>query len=327
MLPAGRPLVVVVGSINVDLVVRVERLPATGETVMGGAFSRHHGGKSANQAVAAARMGADVRFVGAIGDDEAGDAARTAMGREGIDVSGLHIVEGMSTGVALIVVDRAGENQIAVASGANAALDGAWVTRALASLEPVTGASGPATGVMLLALEIGGEPLVAAVRRARELGLRLVVDPAPAGAIPAELLAARPIMVPNLGEAERLAGVSGKEQAARALEARTGAPVIVTLGEEGALVIDGGRATPVPGFGVRAIDATGAGDTVCGVLAAEMAGGRRLLDAVRTATAAAALSVTVAGAREGMPDRSAVKRFLASRAPGIRAGRSPRERA
>jgi ribokinase len=316
-LPPGRPLVVVVGSVNVDLVVRVRSLPGSGETVTGGVFSRHHGGKGANQAVAAARMGAEVRFVGAVGDDELGDTARTALIREGIDVSGLQVMPGVPTGVALIVVDSAGENQIAVASGANAALGAAWVARALNGLAPRPGA-------MLLTLEIGDEPLTEAARRAVEAGLRVVLAPAPARPVTPGLLAARPILVPNLGEAQALSGVEGAQEAGQALAGQTGAPVVVTLGREGALIVEGGRSVQVPGSAVRAVDATGAGDTVVGVVGAELAAGRPLDQAVRVAMAAAALSTTVPGAREGMPDRSAVEALMAPPERAIRADRRPR---
>ena len=314
---ADRPVVVVVGSVNVDLVVRVDRLPVAGETVNGGVFSRHHGGKSANQAVAAARMGAWVRFVGAIGDDEMGDSARAALVREGIDVSGVHVAAGAPTGVASIVVDAAGENQIAVASGANARLGATWVDQALAS-------QADAPGVVLLSLEVDDEPLLAAARHARAKGLRLIVNVAPARPVPQDLLEQASVIVANLGEAEQLSGTVGPEGPAIAIARATGAAVVVTLGSGGALIAQGDVIERVAGFQVDAIDATGAGDTVAGVIAAELAADRPLVAAVRMAMAAAALSVTVEGAREGMPDRRAVEAFAATAEGGIRSGRSPR---
>ncbi len=299
--------VAVVGSVNLDLVARVPRLPLAGETVTGGTFARHHGGKGANQAVAAARFGAAVRFVGAIGDDEMGAAARDALWVEGIDTSGLQVLRGSPTGVALIAVDASGENQIVVASGANARLSGGSVRRALAGvLRP--------PGVLLVNLEIADEPLLEAAALARVAGLAVVVNPAPARPLPDALLKIGPLLVLNEGEVEQLGQAGRVESSARVLAERTGAPVVVTLGPEGALLVDGRRAERMKGHRVDAVDSTGAGDTVCGVLAAELATGRAIGQAIETAMAAAALSVTIAGAREGMPSRSDVRAFLASRA-------------
>jgi ribokinase len=298
--------VVVVGSVNEDLVVRVERLPKPGETVSGGTFSRHHGGKGANQAVAAARFGASVRFVGAVGDDEMGAAARSALEAEGVDVSGLRVSRHSSTGVALITVDAHGENQIAVSPGANALLDAAAVRESLEGLlRP--------PGVLLVNLEISDEALLAAAASAHAAGFLVMVNPAPARRLPDALLDLRPMLVLNQGEAVRLADSGSVESAARSLARRTSAPVIVTHGPEGALMVDGALMTRFPGHQVEAVDTTGAGDTACGVLASEIAAGRSIDQAVRTAMAAAALSVMVAGAREGMPARADVDVFLAAR--------------
>ncbi len=295
-----------VGSVNEDLVVRVERLPKPGETVTGGTFSRHHGGKGANQAVTSARFGASVRFVGAVGDDEMGAAARSALEAEGVDVSGLRVSRDSSTGVALITVDAQGENQIAVSPGANALLDAAAVRESLdGRLRP--------PGVLLVNLEISDEALLAAAASAHAAGFLVMVNPAPARRLPDALLDLRPMLVLNQGEAVRLADSGSVESAARSLARRTSAPVIVTLGPEGALMVDGAQMTRFPGHQVEAVDTTGAGDTACGVLASEIAAGRSIDQAVRTAMAAAALSVMVAGAREGMPARADVDVFLAAR--------------
>ncbi len=322
----GRPLVVVVGSINVDLVVRGRHLPKAGETVTGGTFARHHGGKGANQAVAAARVGAEVRFIGAIGDDELGADERASLVAEGIDVSGVAVVPGVSTGVALIVVDDSGENQIAVASGANAALDAAWVRQALLSGKR-------RLGVMLLDLEIPDAPLIEAAGLAERLGLRLVVNPAPARALAIPILDAHPLLVMNEDEALLVGSADTPAEAARLLAARSDRPVVVTLGRDGALIAEpdpagadptgadptGRPPTRLPAYPVDAVDTTGAGDTVCGVLAAELARGDPLPPAVRTALAAAALSIGIAGAREGMPSRAALDAILAT-GPGRRSG-------
>ena len=222
----SRPRVIVVGSVNTDLVVVAERLPAPGETVSGGRFSRHGGGKGANAAVAAARLGAHVTMVGAVGRDPFGDEALELLEREGVETGAVARVDA-PTGVALINVDAAGENQIAVASGANAEVDAGAVERAVR-------AAGP--GVVLTNHEI---PLAARLAAARAAQGPVVLNPAPAQELPDELLALGPILTPNAGEAAELTGEQDPEAAAAALAERTGAPVVVTLGARGALVLDG----------------------------------------------------------------------------------------
>jgi ribokinase len=288
--------VILVGSINADLVVRAERLPGPGETVAGGEFSRHGGGKGANQAVAAARMGVRVTMVGAVGDDDLGEEALAALGTEGIDTAAVARLPGAATGVALIVVDARGENQIAVASGANAALDPA-------AAEAAARAAGE--GVVLLSHEVPEAVVLAGARAARGT---IVLNPAPARALPDELCALGPVLTPNESEAAELTGRSDPEQAARALAERTGAPVLVTLGAQGVLLLEDGAAERLPAPHVDAIDTTGAGDTFNGALAAGLAEGRDLRAAARLAVAAAALSTRAAGAREGMPRRDDVTR-------------------
>jgi ribokinase len=301
---AGRGHVLVVGSVNFDFVVRAARLPRPGETVTGGEFTRHHGGKGANQAVAAARMGAHVAFVGAVGQDELGGSAIVELESEGIDTTGIARLPDVPTGVALIVVDADGENQIAVASGANGALDGAAVESALDALEIAEDA------VLLANLEIFDEALMSGAGFARRRGWRIVVNPAPARSLPPELLAMGPLLLPNAGEAEQLTGLADPAAAARALGDRTGAPVAVTLGSEGALLVEGDELTRLPAPRVDAVDATGAGDTFAGAFAAELAAGADTGRAARVAVAAASLSVTRAGARGGMPTREQVLEAL-----------------
>ena len=280
--------VVVVGAVNVDMVVAVERLPAPGETVTGGRFARHGGGKGANQAVAAARLGADVRLVAAVGDDELGADAVAALEAEGVGVAGVVQRAGATTGVALITVDAAGENQIAVASGANATLDADAVRRGLGPLD--------GRGVVLLGLEVPDEAVVAGARAAAAAGCRVVLNPAPARPLPDEVLAAAPLLTPNVAEARALGG-------AEALAGRTGAPVLVTLGPHGVELVERGSARRLSAPAVEAVDTTGAGDAFNGALAAELGAGRGLEDAVRTALAAAALSTRAHGARDGIPAR------------------------
>jgi ribokinase len=289
---AAGATVLVVGSINVDLVVTLERLPRPGETVTGGRFARHGGGKGANQAVAAARAGARVRFAGAVGDDEFGAAAVAELEAEGVDTGAIRRLHGEATGVALIAVDAGGDNQIAVASGANARVDEAVVGAALGDGELTAG------DVCLLGFEVPDAALVAAARAAAAAGARIVLNPAPARAVPEALLAAGPVLLtPNALEAEALSGESDPERAARALARRTGAPVLVTLGGRGALLVDGDGATALPAPRVEVVDTTGAGDVLNGVLAAGLAAGRGLEDAARRAVEAASASVRTPGAR------------------------------
>jgi ribokinase len=287
------PSVVVVGSVNADLVVSVAELPRAGETVTGGTFARHGGGKGANQAVAAARAGAQVTLVAAVGADDLGDEALRELAAEGIDVAAVVRLDGVPTGVAAIVVDAKGENFVAVASGANAELDVATVEAAMP----------PGDGVVLLGHEIPEAAVVAGIRAARAAGRSVVLNPAPARRLADDLDGV--ILTPNSHEALALTGEADVEAAARALVERTGAPVLVTLGAEGALLLDGG-AERLPAPAVDVVDTTGAGDAVNGALAAELAAGRPLREAARFAMTAAALSTRAAGARAGMPRRDDV---------------------
>jgi ribokinase len=288
---AQRGTVLVVGSINADLVVTLERLPEPGETVTGGRFARHGGGKGANQAVAAARAGARVRFVGAVGDDDLGAAAVAELEAEGVDARAVERLAGEPTGVALIAVDLEGRNQIAVASGANARVDGELVAAAL-------GARGlAADDVCLLGFEVPDAAVVAAARVAADAGARVVLNPAPARELPGALLGLGVVLTPNALEAAAISGERDPERAARALAARTGAPVLVTLGADGALLAGGERPVALPAPRVDVLDTTGAGDALNGVLAAGLAGGLDLESAARRAVEAASASVRVAGAR------------------------------
>jgi ribokinase len=281
---------VIVGSINADLVVVTDRLPAAGETTTGGTFAQHGGGKGANQAVAAARLGADVTMVGAVGDDDLGGAALRALRDEGIDIEHVAVVD-QPTGVALIVVDRDGENQIAVASGANAEMF-------LGELDL------HGEGVVLLGHEVSAEVVAKAARAAADAGWPVVLYPAPARELPDVPIA---VLTPNRSEAAELTGEDDPEAAARALAQRTGAAVLITLGADGALLLEPGEAlTLLSATQVDVVDTTGAGDTVNGALAVELANGASLVDAARFALRAAAISTTKPGARGGMPRREEV---------------------
>ena len=295
----------VVGAINVDLVVAAPRLPGPGETVVGPGVERYGGGKGANAAVAAARAGARVHLIAAIGDDDTGDTALAELRHDQVTTDHVVRLAGTPTGVALIVVDPDGENQIAVGAGANAALTAAHVRAAVGALVP-------RAGCVLVSTEIPGDAIEAAVRTATDAGVPCVLNPAPVVPAVERLLGFGPIVTPNRTELFDLVDGVASDTARAALQIgeRTGAPVIVTLGGDGALVVPvDGPASMVPAHAVQVRDTTGAGDTFNGVLAAAIASGRPLAEAVDDAMAAAALSVGAIGARAGMPDAAAIATF------------------
>jgi ribokinase len=233
-------------------------------------------------------------MVGAVGNDEYGRSALADLSGAGVDVSRIAVMSGESTGLALIAVDERGANQIVVAPGANAALGAAAVERALSGFEPRPGS------VAVLSFELGDDAIVAAAAHAAAHGMQLLVNPAPARPLPAALLALRPIVLPNEGEASTLTGQSDPRAAAVALGAATHTPVIVTVGAQGALVCDPSAAKGVelmPAPAVEVVDTTGAGDAFVGALAAHMAAGKPLREAAAAAVEAASESVTFAGAR------------------------------
>ncbi|MBL8324429.1 MAG: ribokinase [Rubrivivax sp.] len=278
------PTLVVAGSLNLDLVGRAPRIPGPGETVLGSQLQRHHGGKGGNQAVAAARLGAAVRCFGAVGRDAAGDELRAALAAEGIDVTGIARVEGPS-GTALITVSEAGENAITVLPGAN-----------LAVAPPPAGALRGARA-LLLQQEIPPAVNVAWAQAARAAGVPVLLNAAPADAAAAAAL--MPWVDLLLVNAVELAQLGGSEAA-------TGAPVVVTtLGAAGCRLWQRGQpVVELAGHPVAVVDATGAGDTFAGALAAAWGGGRLLAAAVAEANLAAALACRRAGARGGMPTRA-----------------------
>jgi ribokinase len=285
-------------------------LPTAGETVLGDRFVQQNGGKSANQAVAASRAGASVVMLGAVGDDDLGRRALDGLSAEGVDVSLCPRLPGEHTGLALIVVDGSGENQIAVAQGANARLDGAMVQGQLERLAPPPGA------VCLLGFEVGDAAVLAAAQWAVARGLRIVLNPAPARPIPEEILAAGPILTPNETEAAMLAGVADPEAAAGVLSRWTGAPVVVSLGADGALLWRPEGVVRLPATRVTPVDTTGAGDALNGILAAELARGASLEEALRWAMVGAALKTTQPGAQAGLPTRAVIAAHLAASADG-----------
>ncbi len=301
--------VIVVGAINVDLVVVAPRLPGPGETVVGGGLQTYGGGKGANAAVAAARAGAKVHLIGAVGGDDTGAAALAELRDSGVDVSDVAVLAGESTGVALIVVDEHGENQIAVGAGANAAIPVGHVQECLRALLP-------AAGCVLVSTEIPAAAVAAAVEAAFTARVRCILNPAPVLPVVAQLLDRGPILTPNRSELSDLAVLAGGGSGAATADAqhiatRTHHPVVVTQGGDGVLVVSGDGAVqlvPAPSVVVR--DTTGAGDTFNGVLAARLASGDDLATAVPIAVVAASLSVTRVGARGGMPTAAEIDAAL-----------------
>jgi ribokinase len=311
--------VIVIGSVNVDLVVVTDRLPGAGETVTGGTFARHHGGKGGNQAVAASRLGAATSFVGATGDDAFGAEARAALQAENVDTTHLGTAA-MPTGVALIVVAR-GENIIAVASGANRSVTAEAVRSALESLAAKPG------DVVLVSHEIPTAAATEALRFARSAGATTILNPAPADGLDRATLALADVITPNRAEVAALANADAKRAgryrvpldgiaAARSLieaspEGQGPRAILVSLGAGGAVLVRPGKPdVEIAAPQLPAVDSTGAGDTLNGALGAALAGGKELEVAAREAVIAASLSVSRAGAREGMPTRTELEAVL-----------------
>ncbi|MGQ0607733.1 MAG: ribokinase [Chloroflexota bacterium] len=293
--------VVVIGSINIDLVVVADRLPDPGETVLGGRFATHDGGKGANQAVAAARAGGRVRMIGAVGTDAHGDRALSALASEGIDTARVRRLGEEPTGVAIIAVGPRGENQIVVASGANDLL----------ALDDEDRAMIADADCVLTNHEIPPAATLEALRTAHAAGVTSILNPAPARALSSEVLSLGPILTPNEHELVVAIGNDITGAALDELAARHAGPIIVTQGPAGALLVDGQRRERFEGrLAPRVVDTTGAGDTFCGVLAAWLADGHPLDEAIVAANAAGSLSVAAAGAREGMPMRDAIESLL-----------------
>ena len=299
-------MVLVVGSLNQDLVVPVPRHPRPGETAIGGDLARHPGGKGANQAVAAARMGAAVRMVGRVGDDAFGRALIANLKREGVDTRGVRALAGVPTGVALITVDPRGENAIVVSPGANARL----------GPENLSPAEFTGARVVLLQLEVPLDAVREAARLGKEAGALVILNAAPAQKLPEELLALLDLLVVNEHEAAAILEAAPPETPEEALaQARTlsqRVPVaVITLGERGLAYAGREDAGTLPAFPVQAVDTTAAGDAFVGALAAALAEGASLPDALRLGAAAGALAATQPGAQPSMPRRDEVVALLA----------------
>jgi len=303
--------IVVVGSLNMDFVVRVSHLPAPGETVLGRDFRMIPGGKGANQAAAAARLATDslqVRMVGRVGYDTFGDHLKASLSAAGVDVGAVHAMRSYATGVALISVDASGQNSIVVAPGANHAL----IASEAESMRSVfRGAR-----LALFQLESPVDTVAAALRIAREEGARTILDPAVP--LPGEMLANVDILTPNESEASLLLGlppqrvaISNAPALARALKELGPAAVVLKLGDQGCFYSDGEMEIHAPALSVVAQDTTAAGDVFNAALAVALAEDRPLGEALRFANAAAAISVTRIGAQASVPTRSEVDQLLA----------------
>jgi ribokinase len=306
-------MIVVFGSINIDLVVPVERLPRPGETVLGPRYTLVPGGKGANQALAAARAGSPVRMIGRVGRDGFADLALAELKAAGIDLSAVQQDE-LPTGCALIPVDRDGGNLIIVASGANSAAVERQVADALL---------GPDTLVMLQ-MEVPLAENWRLVERAKRAGARVMLNCAPAAAVPRPALAALDWLIVNESEAELLARdlsltAADARSAGAALAETVGATVIVTLGGDGAVAFSGPDAWSIGSLPIKPVDTTAAGDAFVGAFAAAMDAGADLPTALHRASAAGGLACTIAGAQPSLPTKAAIESRLRDLAPARRA--------
>ncbi len=300
-----KPKIVVVGSSNTDMIVHTHHLPEPGETVLGGTFAESQGGKGANQAVAAARLGADVTFVARVGRDAFGDASLAAFKTEGINTKYIIMDDNARSGVALIMVNRQGENVIVVIQGANANLSPDDVFAAESAIKEAN--------CLLVQLEIPLETVQTAIQLAAKHRVPVILNPAPATQLPTKMLEMVDYLTPNETEAAFLAGGYSAKQASDAAYILSSKfkvkNIVITLGEKGAL-ITGFRKQTVPSYSVNSIDATGAGDAFNGGLAVALARGDQLAEAVKFANAVAALSTTKTGAQPSMPTAKDVEAFL-----------------
>lgn len=306
---ASQSRVLVVGSSNTDMVVKVPRLPEPGETVLGGRFFMVQGGKGANQAVAAARLGARVSFLARLGTDVFGDTTRTSLANEGIDTQFIVRDANEPSGVALIFVDEVGENEIAVAPGANARLSPDDVRRVQDHINEYAS--------LVLQLEIPMDTVISSAHMASEAGVCVILNPAPMppDGIPQELLKRVDVIVPNETETRLLlglaSGVEVVEDHALQLLNLGARSAVVTAGAKGAFVATSGSVVHIPAPRVTAVDTTAAGDAFTGALAVALSSGTPLEDSARFAAAVAAFSVTRMGAQSSLPTSEELAQFLA----------------
>jgi ribokinase len=312
--------IIVVGSLNMDLVIKTERMPRPGETIPGHSFQTIPGGKGANQAVAAARLGAQVAMVGRVGDDDFGPALTENLVGHGVEASHVGIDGEAATGIALIIVDQNGENSIVVAGGANLRVS----PRDLDGLDGLL----PQAKLLLLQFEVPLETSRRAMEIAARHNLKVILNPAPARAVSPQLLAQADYVVPNETEASLLTGIevtdlASAEKAARKLLSCGVPVVIVTLGEKGALVVTGDQAFHVPARQIDAVDTTAAGDAFIGGLAVALTQDLPLKEAVRYATYTGTLAATRFGAQTSLPSAREVQSFCERSTPAQQQDTSP----
>lgn len=298
----------VLGSINVDHVIRVPYFPKAGETLTGYDYQIAFGGKGANQAVAAARLGANVQFIGAIGQDQIGHTMRDAFAQDGIDITAIEEIPNQSTGLAMIQVADSGENSIVISAGANGELSPELVEKHQAIIAQAD--------MLLMQLESPIEAVTLAAKLAKQAKTKVALNPAPAQPLPQSLLSLVDMITPNETEAEILTGVKVVDEQTAALAAdkfhQVGIEtVLITLGAKGVYVSEKGNGQIIAGFRVQAIDTTAAGDTFNGGLVTALLEGKTLSESIRFAHAAAAISVTRMGAQTAIPMRKEVEDFLA----------------
>ena len=295
--------IVVVGSFNADLVAYLQRMPRPGETVHGDRFATSAGGKGSNQAVAAARLGAEVTFIGRVGVDVFAELAYEIWDAEGVNRDFVSRDDEVATGVAPILVDSSGENMIVVVLGANSRLRAADIDAARERIA--------AADVLVTQLEVNLDMVEYALRTAKQLGVATILNPAPAAAIPQSLIDLADYLTPNETELETLSGSAGDfAAAARQLLTRADQTAVVTLGAQGAQIVNGDDSVTIPTYAVDVVDTTGAGDAFNAGLAVALAEGKSLAEAVRFANAAAALSVTKPGAAPSAPYRAEARELL-----------------
>jgi ribokinase len=299
--------IVVVGSLNMDLVVRMPQIPKPGETLLGGVFKTFPGGKGANQAVAARRLGAQVTMIGCVGNDAFGKELRDGLENEGIDTTHVLVHSEAATGVALIQVDAQGRNSIAVASGANFRLTATDIEQAMQSIDKID--------ALVMPLETPVETIFAAAKIASSRGATVILNPAPAQVLAREILELVDILLPNEHEAALMTGTPTQaeldlSQAIHQIHRMGVKNVILTLGDQGAYLSEEGHESLIPACQVQAVDTTAAGDCFVAALAVSLCERKSLPEAARFASAAAALAVTREGAQPSLPYREEVMLFL-----------------
>lgn len=296
--------IVVIGSSNTDMVIKSDRLPKPGETILGGNFLMNHGGKGANQAVAAARLGGNVTFVCKIGNDIFGNETMEMFHKEKIDTTYVGITTTEPSGIALINVDKKGENCIVVASGANSTLSVEDIQKAEPAIKQAS--------IVIMQLETPIESMTYAARMAKKDGTTVLLNPAPAQPLPDELLANVDIIIPNVTEAEIISGMcitddESAKEAIRHISAKGIKTVIITMGARGALAYENNEFIHIPAFKVEAVDTTAAGDTFCGGLCVALSEGKSLKEAIIFASKASSISVTRMGAQVSIPLREEIE--------------------